>query len=161
MYAILIALHYIAFALGTSRIQIASAVRAEIKSRPHRRRALRTRIRQRLTHQEINNESKNKISRQHHQHQKSPQCRIHPAAPGITIHIAGQKYRSTDPARRIGDSHHHSVYEPPTPKDSWSFAPLLGQGLGFTLRKKWTPRKEFRKVAAWSELGDVNFPGKF
>ena len=44
---------------------------------------------------------------------------------------------------------------------SWEEYSPPFQGLGFTHRKKWTPRKQFRKVAAWSELGDGNFPGKF
>src|SRR5579885_380559 len=70
-------------ALRAAGMQIAFAVWAEVEARPHARAAPRAGIRERLSHEKINDESDEAVGRQQNDAQQRPKRRIHAASLGV------------------------------------------------------------------------------
>src|SRR5579859_6074158 len=85
----LVRLCNLSFAIGTGRIQVALTVRAKIEPRTDRLFAARAGIRERLAHQQINDQADDADgSRKHKEHKPSPQRRVHATALRVAIHVA-------------------------------------------------------------------------
>src|SRR5581483_7494607 len=84
----LVGLRDFALAVGAGGMQVALAVGAEVDSCAGKIAAARTGIRQRLAHQQINDESDEQIRGRKNQNEKRPEPRVHVAALGVAIDVA-------------------------------------------------------------------------
>src|SRR6266404_2235 len=78
----------LALAARAGRVQVAFAVGTKVKARTDRCAALRTVVRQRLAHKEIDDEAQDEIAGHQHEHQERPKRGVHPATFGVLIDVA-------------------------------------------------------------------------
>src|ERR1700744_174488 len=87
MWTVLIVLGDCLLSLRAGRMQVALAVGAIVEACTDHLAALRARIRERLPHQEIENEADRKIRRREDDDEKGPQSRAHAASLRIAVYV--------------------------------------------------------------------------
>ena len=80
-----------ALALRAGGVQVAFTVGAEVEARVYRCATLRTVVRQRLAHQQIDDKAENEIPGYQHKDQERPERGVHAAALGVLIDVAGHE----------------------------------------------------------------------
>src|ERR1700756_4120058 len=95
-----------ALAARAGGVQVAFAVRTKVKARADRCVALWAVVRQRLAHQEIDDEAQDEITGHQHEHQERPKRGVHPATFGVLIDVAHHEDDDGTYQGRGGDNAH-------------------------------------------------------